>query len=306
MMRRIATYDNLAAAYALAARGKRRREEVAAFSARLSENLNRMAVDLRAGRYEPGPFRRFVVRDPKVRVIHAAPFRDRVVHHAIMRVAEPVFERGAMHQSYACRKGKGNRAARLAAAACARRWSWCLKMDVRKYFDSIDHEVLLKLIGRRFKDAAFLDLLRRIVSSYRSTEPGRGLPIGTLCSQVFANLYLDGLDRRLVEHWRCGGYQRFMDDILVWDDSPARLEPIGHDVGEWLRDRRGLDLKTTTWASASSQLTRRVDARRLTRPSWFSALGGERTALPGAGRPFVDACGSTAPGAHLFLHGGTP
>jgi len=242
LMERIATRPNLAAAFHLAARGKRARPEVRGFAANLDRELGRLVARLERGSYQPGPFRRFTVRDPKVRLIHAAPFADRVVHHAIMRIAGPRFERGASEHSYACRLGRGNHAALQQAQRNTRRHAAVLHLDMRKYFDSVDHGILSALITRRFKDAAFLELLCTIIAAYQ-TAPGKGLPIGTLCSQVFANMYLDGFDRFVGTIPGVAASVRFMDDVVVWAEQPDDLVDAASRVSVWLASQRQLTLK---------------------------------------------------------------
>lgn len=242
---RIASRDNLLIAFSKAARGCSNHAMVQDFSRSIDERLNRLSSDVRSGSVSLGPFSRFVVFDPKQRVIHAAPFQDRVLHHAIMNVCGPLFERGAVFDSYACRIGKGNRAALDRAVAFARRNSHFLKLDIRKYFDSVDHGVLKQRFRTLIKDGHLLVLLDRIVESYQ-TSPGRGLPIGTLTSQYFANFYLDSLDRYIKEGLRCGAYVRFMDDFALWDDNPAQLARWHLEIGDWLASALRLGLKEGT------------------------------------------------------------
>ena len=238
----IATRANLSSAFYKAAAGKRRTCAVEHFAKNLDAELNVLVTELGLGSWTPGPFQRFVVRDPKVRVIHAAPFRDRVVHHAIMNVAGPGFERGASEHSYACRLGRGNRAAVRHARDCTRAHGYLLKLDIRKYFDSIRHDILRGLFRRRFKDDSFLRLLDRVLDSFQ-TSPGRGLPIGTLTSQYFANFYLDGLDRWIHDAIRPCGYARYMDDFVLWDDDHCELNLALDKIVNWLAIERGLVLK---------------------------------------------------------------
>lgn len=242
LMERIATRDNLSEAFHRAAAGRRNRPEVLAFFGNLERQLNTLAAELREGGWRPGPYRRFVVRDPKLRVIHAAPFRDRVVHHALIRFAEPCFERGAVPNSCACRVGFGNREALRLAKANTRRWPAYLKLDLRKYFDSIQHDILATLLRRRFKDGRLLEVLDRILRSY-SAAPGRGLPIGTLTSQYLANFFLDGLDHWILEGLKVPGYVRYMDDLVLWHDSLEQLNQWRESVARWVESERGLTLK---------------------------------------------------------------
>ena len=174
LLPRIATRDNVALAYHKAAAGRRRSPGVAAFAANLDAELGALVRELGTETWQPGGFHRFIVRDPKLRVIHAAAFRDRVVHHALMNVAGPGFEHGAVAHSYACRTGRGNRGAVAHAAACTRAHGWFLKLDIRRYFDSVDHAVLGGLLRRRFKDGGLVRLLERMVASYDTLSGGEG------------------------------------------------------------------------------------------------------------------------------------
>ncbi len=145
-----------------------------------------------------GRYVTFTIWDPKQRTIHAPCLEERVAHHALMNVCEPIFDRHAIDDTYACRRGKGRLAAIRRAESFCRTRAWFLKMDIRRYFPSVDDQVLLGLLEHNFKDADLLRLFRRIVSNHQ-TEPGRGLPIGALTSQHFANYYLAGLDRFVKE-----------------------------------------------------------------------------------------------------------
>lgn len=244
LMQQVAELGNLHGALGRALAGRRHSEEGRRFVENREAQLGRLVEALASGTWRPGGYRRFVVRDPKVRVIHAAPFGDRVVHHAVMAVAGPWMEKGAQDRSFACRLGKGNRAAVRWAVRCSGARRWFLKLDVRKYFDSVDHAVLMGLLRRRFKDGRLLEWFARVVGSYETT-PGKGLPIGTLTSQYLANFYLDGLDRRIVEVLGCRHHARFMDDLVLWADDPGTLQGWLEDLRAWLGRERGLEWKGT-------------------------------------------------------------
>lgn len=214
----IADWHNLAAAFQRAARGKGERDEVRRFRADLNGELARLRESLLDGSVEVGQMRSFHTRDPKPRIIHAPRFRERVLHHAVMAHVGSVLDRALVDDTYACRAGKGALAAVLRAQHHLRRWPWYAQIDIRSYFASIDHAILLTLLERRFKDRGLLALLARIVESHRA-EPGRGLPIGALTSQHFANDYLAGLDRLLLEGCRVRGLVRYMDDLVWWGDG---------------------------------------------------------------------------------------
>jgi len=238
----IAAIPNLMEATARAARGKRERPVVRAFLDRLEDHLAALAQDIVTGRAPRGEYRRFRIRDPKPRTIHAACFADRVLHHAVMLPAGPVLERAMAATSYACRPGKGTLAAVRAAQAALQRFPWYVKVDVSGYFEHIDHARLFDLLNRRFKGAGFMGLLRRIVAGHESTL-GKGLPIGSLTSQHFANYYLDGLDRLLLEKLGAHAEVRYMDDVLWWCDSREQARETLAAVGEWLGRERLLRLK---------------------------------------------------------------
>lgn len=212
------------------------------FRDRLEENLLSIREQVLAGRPDVGRHRFFHVNDPKRRLICATPFPERVLHHAIMNVCEPALESVAIHDSYACRAGKGARKAVARAQHFARVHGWYLKLDIRKYFDSIDHGIALKLLERRFRERRALDLFACILATYR-TQPGKGVPIGNLISQHLANYYLSGFDHWVQEERRAGGYVRYMDDFLVFAEGPDRLKDELASIRVFLRDRLGLMLK---------------------------------------------------------------
>ena len=219
---RVTAFDNLLLAYRKARRGKGRSMDVADFALDLESNLFRLEHELKSGCYLPGRYRLFTLYERKPRLIAAAPFRDRVVHHAVMNVIEPPLDRRFIHDSYACRKGKGVHAAVTRYQGWARNNAYAMKLDVRQYFPSIDHQILKEKLARCIKDPDVLDLLARIIDAGpadRSTQtyyfPGddlltplerrRGIPIGNLTSQFFANLYLDSLDHHIKERLRGEG-----------------------------------------------------------------------------------------------------
>jgi hypothetical protein len=203
-----------------AARGKRDRSEVRQFLARLDAEVARLGRALRAGTFQFGAYRTFTIRDPKTRLIHAPPFGDRVVHHALVAVTGPVFERGASAHSYACRAGRGQHAALGQLQRWLRPGDWFWKADVAKFYDSVDHDLLRAQLARRFRERRLLGLFDRLLASY-AHAPGKGLPIGALTSQYLGNFYLDAFD-----HWvnQSGGihrYMRYMDDMLFVADRTA-------------------------------------------------------------------------------------
>ncbi len=250
LFERVTSFPNLLHAARLASRGKRFRSNVAAFGLNLEEELHGLQQELITRIYRPGPYRTFVIRDKKPRFISAAPFRDRVVHHALCNVIEPIFDRGFLFDSYACRKGKGTHAAVERASTYARRFRYVLKCDLEKYFPSIDHEILFTEIKRRIHDAEVLWLVRTIIEGsnpqpaivhhypgddlFTPFERRRGIPIGNQTSQFFANVYLDRLDHYLKETLRVRGYVRYVDDLLVFADDKLRLHEWRTVIEEFL------------------------------------------------------------------------
>ncbi|MEX1118961.1 MAG: reverse transcriptase/maturase family protein [Terrimicrobiaceae bacterium] len=211
----------------------------------------RLHEELVSGVYRPGCYTYFKIYEPKERVVAAAPFRDRVVHHALVRVLQPIFEPRFIEDSFACRPGKGTHAGMRRAAEFARRFPYVLKCDIKRYFPNIDHKILLAAIERVVADQQVLDLIRRILASHRNgfrraygeslfdtEEISVGLPIGNLTSQFFANIHLDGFDHFVKQDLRIKGYVRYVDDFLIFapDRRTARL--FGAATREYLRRLR--------------------------------------------------------------------
>ena len=235
----ITDFENLRCAFKNAARGKRGRPDVAAFEYDLEKNLLVLQEELQAQTYTPGPYYNFRINDPKPRLISAAPFRDRVVHHALCNVIEPIFEQRFIDDSYACRVGKGTHAALDRAQHFARRYPYVLKCDLQHFFPSMDHAVLRAQLAHVITDQATLWLIDQILGSgagiHAEIEPlyfpgddlfaaarPRGLPIGNLTSQFWANVYLNPLDHFVKRDLKCQGYVRYVDDLLLFaHDKPT-------------------------------------------------------------------------------------
>ena len=252
LLSRIAGHENLLLAFWKAAKGRRDSAAVLRLASNLDHECAVLGEEIRNGSVEVGRFHAFVVHDPKRRVIHAAPFRERMLHHAIMNICGPHFERGTIHDSYACRLGKGNLKALLQALRFSRGGGHFLKLDIRRYFDSVAHDVLKSRVHRLFKDPGLLHLLDLIIDSYETT-PGTGLPIGTLTSQVFANFHLDALDQHVKHGLRCRRYVRFMDDFVLWHESSDQLENWKKEISEYLCGHLNLELKPGTRLGPVSQ-----------------------------------------------------
>jgi RNA-directed DNA polymerase len=234
-------FPNLYAAFRKARRGKRSRPEVAAFEYNLEEELLNLRDELATHAYCPGPYRSFVVRESKRRLVSAAPFRDRVVHHALVNVIEPIFERRFINDSYANRVGRGTHRALDRCQQFARRYPYVLQCDVRRFFPSVDHAILRARLARHIPDDDVMWLIDRILESgggvldeeyemswfagddlMAALRP-RGLPIGNLTSQFWANVYLDDLDQFVKRRLRCPAYLRYVDDSLLFADDKSTL-----------------------------------------------------------------------------------
>jgi len=241
---RVVAFDNLYRAFGGASHGKRDRPEVREFEYHLETRLWEIREELAAGEYAWGPFHRFRVRDPKRREIRAAPFRDRVVHHALFNVLDPIFQRGFIADSYACIPGRGtHRAARRYRAFVRARAGrgYRVQGDVKRYFASVDHEVLLARLRRRIGDRRMLNLLGTLVT-HGAERPGRGIPIGSLTSQLFANAYLDALDHFVKEGLRVRHYLRYMDDFLLLASDRSEARDRLNAVRAFLTARLRLEL----------------------------------------------------------------
>jgi len=238
----VADWHNLSEAFHRSALGKGHREEVIQFRKDLPAQLTRLRQGILAGTVTVGRMRCFHIRDPKPRIIHAPCFPERVLHHALMAHVGPVLDRGLIADTYACRTGKGALAAVRRAQHHLRRWPWYAKIDIRSYFASIDHAILGELLARRFKDQPLLALMARIIDAHHAV-PGKGLPIGALTSQQFANYYLSGLDRLLLEGCRMRGFVRYMDDMVWWDDDREAVRDALVAAGEYANHCLGLEIK---------------------------------------------------------------
>jgi hypothetical protein len=234
--------ENLRLAFWKARKGKNEHPEVEAFREELDDNLLALRAELMNGEVSVGDYHYFTIYDPKERVICAASFRERVLHHALMNICHPLFERFQLACSYATRPNKGTYAALEKARGYNARYRWFLKLDVRKFFDSIDHGILTELLHRKIKDKELLDVFRKIIGSYEIV-PGKGLPIGNLTSQYFANYYLAFLDHFVKEHLQHRPYVRYMDDMVFWGDDKKDLQKLGKEVSDYLKHQLKLELK---------------------------------------------------------------
>ena len=240
LFERIIAKGNLYQAAHQAALGKRFRDNVALWRLYIEEQVGRLHEDLRRKRYKHGAYKIFQVWEPKKRDISVAPFRDRVVHHAFHDVIEPAIDKKFIFDSYACRNKKGTHQALGRADKFIKANRYCFHGDIKKYFPSIDHAVLKDLLRRHIEDEEVLKVLDGIIGS--SGE--RGLPIGNLTSQFFANLYLHELDFYVKHALHCKYYIRYMDDFLIFGNDRITLEGVRLNLGDFLRQHLNLQMHT--------------------------------------------------------------
>jgi len=237
----VCSFENLLLAYRNAARGKRGRPAAAGYEYGLADRLLELKHELESSRYRPGSFVHFLIHEPKRRKISAAPFRDRLVHHALCNVIEPRFERLFVPDSYANRPGKGTHRALDRLQAFSRHFRYVFRADIVKHFPSIDHEILRATLARVIPEDDLMALVDRVLESgagvldedYEMVYfPGddllaacrpRGLPIGNLTSQFWSNCYLHPFDQFVTRELRCGAYLRYVDDFALFSDSKRTL-----------------------------------------------------------------------------------
>ena len=223
------------------------------FQYSLERNLYELFQDLNSGGYQHGGYRKFIVNENKRREISVAGIRDRVVHRMIYDYLVKIYDKTFIYDAWSCRKGKGLHGAvertqgllkrGMNSGACykyatptrRRRFSWVWKCDVRKFFDNIDHELLLRIISRRTKDSITRNLLKEVIYSYTTVHESRiGIPIGNLTSQIFANIYMNELDRFVKNSLRVKSYVRYGDDFIIIENDPVRLEHVRAEVVRFL------------------------------------------------------------------------
>jgi len=242
----LCSFQNLHKAFRRAFGASGRHQEACEFHFHLEKELLRLKEELEDNTYQPSPYRYFEISDPKKRTISVAPFRDRIVHHALVGILEPVFEKRFIYDSYATRKEKGTHKAIRRAQEFMKKNYFFLKTDVAKYFDSISHDILMELLRTKIKDENVLILAERIIrnsDTSREIQEGVGLPIGNLTSQFFANVYLDPQDHYMKDKLGVKYYIRYMDDMVMFSDSRNELKSLLKQMRFFLRDRLKLVLK---------------------------------------------------------------
>ena len=228
--------------------GKKQRKDVIAFRAHLRRNIHELSEQLLSGAYQHGPYQPFTIFDPKQRSIHKASVRDRLVHQAFVAAVEPHFERRFIYDSYSCRLNKGshNGVKRLQsflqrASRNNTRTVYTLKCDVKKFFDSVDHTTMLSLITRRVNEPSVTALAQKVLQSF-ARAPGKGLPLGNVTSQLFANVYLHELDFYIKHHLKERWYVRYCDDFVIVHPSKQHLTALIPVIQDFLSEHLQLQL----------------------------------------------------------------
>lgn len=242
LIHKIADIDNLRFAFWKARKGKDAKYEVIQYRKSLGENLLLLQKQILTNSVPVGNYHYFQVYDPKQRTICAASFLERVLHHAIMNICHNNFEKYQIFDSYASRISKGTYKAIERAQTYQKKYKWFLKLDVRKYFDSVEQNVLKNLLKNRFKDKRLLKLFSDIIDSYQ-TSVGRGVPIGNLTSQYFANHYLAVSDHYIKENLKVPAYVRYMDDMVLWSNNKTDLLQFGRELKQFISKELKLGLK---------------------------------------------------------------
>jgi retron-type reverse transcriptase len=248
LFKKIIAPENIFAAWREFQKGKMRKKDVLEFAQRVEENLFCLIADLKNSRYVHGKYIRFIVCDPKRREIAKAPVRDRVLHHALCRIIVPLFEPSFVFDSYSSRKEKGIHKAGKRLREFAEKLSrnhtktvWMLQVDMRKFFDSVDHEILFSLLQKKIKDVKIMNLLKIIIQSYEKSA-SKGIPLGNLTSQLFSNVYLNLLDNFVKRELQAKYYLRYADDIIILSCDKNFLENCLKNVADFIEEKLKLEL----------------------------------------------------------------
>ena len=229
-------------------KGKAKRKNVLEFEFNLEDNLFQLYQELRNKTYKHSKYTSFYIQDPRLRHIHKAIIKDRIVHHLVSRYLENIYDKTFIFDSYSCRINKGTHG----AVNRLRRFSikqskgnkinfYCLKCDIKKFFDSIDHNILIEILKQTIKDKDILNLITEIISSFQ-TMPNKGIPLGNLTSQHFANIYLNEIDKFVKHKLKVKYYIRYTDDFVILHTNKDYLEKTVNSIEEFIKDNLKLSL----------------------------------------------------------------
>ena len=247
--------DNLISAFKKARKGKRKKDYVIKFESDLNKNIKLLQEELKLKTYRPHKLKKFIVRDPKTRTVHASIFRDRIVHHAIINFIQPIYEKRFIYDSFASRKFKGTHLAVKRFEHFVRKVSsngrkikkpfnnnsikgYVLKADVRHFFDTIDHEILINILRKKIKDKDFMGLIKIVLDNFDTSVKGKGLPLGNYTSQFFANVYLNNLDYFIKHRLKAKYYIRYVDDFVILHKDKKVLLEFKDKIEKYLKNLR--------------------------------------------------------------------
>ena len=265
---KIYNLSNLILAWRKARKGKTKKKYVIEFEKDLIKNLLKLQKELVEQTYNPLPLKTFILRDPKTRKISKSAFRDRIIHHALFRILEPIFDKTFIYDSCANRKGKGNLFALERFYKFIRKisgngiilenefednnfvYGYCLKADIKHYFEEVNHETLLEIISRKIKDEKIIWLIEQILNNLPASKLGggangfllKGMPLGNLTSQFFANVYLNELDYFVKHKLKAKYYIRYVDDFVILHSSKEQLKKWNAEIEKFLKDKLRLEL----------------------------------------------------------------
>ena len=245
----VTSFENLVKAFYKSKKGKSKKRETLYYFFNLEIELFKIQDELLSKKYKTGKYKVFTVFEPKKRTIKAVPFKDRIVHHALCNIIEPIFEPRFIFNSFACRKKKGShiglkRIKHAVQVTFAGKAGYALKCDVRKYFPSVNHDKLKEIIQKRIKGKNVINVLNGIIDSNNSEYgENRDIPIGNLTSQLFANVYLNELDQFVKHDLKVKYYYRYVDDTLIFSESKQKLHFYKYKIREFLKT---LDLEIPT------------------------------------------------------------
>ncbi len=245
----VCDYDNLQLAFKKARKHKTTKPYVIEFEKDIETNLKQLQLELLTETYKPAPLKTFVIRDPKTRKISKSHFRDRVVHHAICNIIEPIFQKTFIYDSFANQKGKGTHKALERFDYFKRKVSknntkvcYVLKADIKHYFENVSHGILIKIISRKIKDEKLIGLIKIILQNYKSQKSGIGMPLGNLTSQFFANIYLNELDYFVKYKLKIKYYLRYVDDFVSLHKNKNILENYNNKINKFLKRKLKIEL----------------------------------------------------------------
>ena len=256
---KIISLENLILAWKKARKGKTKKFYVIEFQKSFHENILKLHEELKNGTYYPQPLKTFILRDPKTRRISKSAFRDRIVHHAICNIIEPIFEKVFIFDSCANRTGKGNLFGLRRFDLFKRKVSengriiknsfedknyvkgYCFKADIKHYFQEVNHNILIRAISKKINDSQTIELIKKVLDNGKTKE-GVGMPLGNLTSQFFANIYLNELDYFVKQELKAKFYIRYVDDFVILHNSREQLEIWKQEIDKFLGERLNLEM----------------------------------------------------------------